>query len=469
VDDVSIPRRPPTYESPMRKNQRRQFNDRYRDNTGNHSRPLLDDEFIYPLNTKPKTIFTNELNKAAQRWDLQITDADDLRGAYERLLSRMAEYNVRLTPYEEITKENQCCPLTPNNCVNYKSARAAMSKAIFIVMEDNAATSYFKDYTEPMTFIKGYSRDQDGYGYITHVMEATHPQLKIESNRKVPAPPIFSNYDTLYDFINAYMDWIEDETIRSNREYSNREKIDFVRDALDERYNTAKKKISNKLDDLDSGALTSFPKDLILTTRLAKHIISLLNEHEQATLKKLNARGIIHKFGREERYQNRYDRNKFNDKNSSSNKYNYKVKDRETDMSKWADKLEWKLLPGEKCPACNMINHKVYSTGCPTFAKYAACKAFYDKCPPDKIKAVIQSFNKYQRELARKQLERRNNDRRAIRTLALKYNPDDITEIKSHFFEKYKEEYVDEKDRETNPYDDLTDEMYFLDYDSEDE
>ena len=248
-DDDSIQRRPPAYESPMRKSQRRQFNERHRDNSNNQQRPLLDDEFVYPLHTKPKTIFTNELNKAAQRWDLQITDAEDLRGAYERLLSRMAEYNIRLTPYEDISRENQCCPLTPSNCLNYNSARKAMSKAIFIVMEDNSAKSFFKDYTEPLTFIKGYSREQDGYGFITHFMEATHPQLKINSNRKVPATPIFSNYDTLYDFVNAYMDWIEDEIIRSNRTYSNREKIDFIRDALDERFATAKKKISNKLDD----------------------------------------------------------------------------------------------------------------------------------------------------------------------------------------------------------------------------
>jgi hypothetical protein len=326
-------------------------------------------------------------------------------------------------------------------------------------MEDNGTSSFFKDYTEPMTFIKGYSRDQDGYGFITHVMEATHPQLKIDSNRKVPAPPTFSNYDTLYDFINAYMDWIEDEIIRSNRKYSNRERIDFVRDALDDRYSTAKKKISNKLDDLDSGAITIFPKDLLLTTRLAKYIISLLNEHEQATLKTIHAKGTINKFGRDDKYRNR----------SHKQQYTDKVKDNNYDKSKWAETIEWKLLPGEKCPACHMNNHKVYSTGCPTFAKYAACKAFYDTCPPDKIKAVIKSFNKYQRELARKLLERRNNDRRAIRTLAVKYNPDDITEIKTHFFDKYKEEYVEEKDRVDNPYDDLTDELCSIDYDSDDE
>ena len=457
----------------MRKTQRRQFNERQHDKPDNHLRPLLDDEFIYPLHTKPKMIFTNELNKAAQRWDLQITDDDDLRGAYERLLSRMAEYNVRLTPYEDISRENQCCPLTPGNCVNYDSAKKAMSKAIFIVMEDNGAKSFFKDYTEPMTFIKGYSREQDGYGFITHVMEATHPQLKMESNRKVPATPIFSNYDTLYDFINAYMDWIEDEIIRSNRKYSNREKIDFIRDALDERYTTAKKKISNKLDDLDSGALTIFPKELILTTRLAKHIITLLNENEQATLKTIHARGIINKFGRDEKHQNKYsNNNRYNDKKGDKpkfNKYDHKANNNDYKNSNWAERLEWKLLPGEKCPACKLNNHRVYSTGCPTFAKYAACKELYDTCPPDKVKAVVQSFNKYQRELARKLLERRNNDRRAIRTLAVKYNPEDINEIKSHFFDKYREEYIEERDRNENPNDDLTDEIYSTDYDSDKE
>jgi hypothetical protein len=68
----------------------------------------------------------------------------------------MAEYNVRLLPYDEINSKNECCPLTAQNCVNYENARKAMSKAIFIIMEDNG-TTYFKDYTEPLTFMKGYS------------------------------------------------------------------------------------------------------------------------------------------------------------------------------------------------------------------------------------------------------------------------------------------------------------------------
>ena len=190
-------------------------------------------------------------------------------------------------------------------------------------------------------------------------------------------------------------------------------------------------------------------------------------------MKTIHARGIINKFGRDDKFQNNYGKsNRYNDKykgDKQFNKYDHKSKANDYKKSTWAERLEWKLLPGEKCPACKLNNHHVYSTGCPTFAKYAACKEFYDTCPQDKVKAVVQSFNKYQRELARKLLERRNNDRRAIRTLAVKYNPEDITEIKSHFFDKYKEEYVEERERDDNPYDDLTDEVYSLDYDSDEE
>jgi hypothetical protein len=104
--------------------------------------------------------------------------------------------------------------LTETNCLNYKNARKAMSKkALFIVLEDNSA-KYFADYKEPLIFIKGYSRNQDGYGFITHIMEAIHPQIQNESIKRVPKMPTFDEYENLYDFINAYMDWIaEDEII----------------------------------------------------------------------------------------------------------------------------------------------------------------------------------------------------------------------------------------------------------------
>jgi hypothetical protein len=54
----------------------------------------LDDKFAYPTNSKLKSIYSNKLTKVAVKWDLQLKDKEDLRGAYEWLTSRMAKYNL---------------------------------------------------------------------------------------------------------------------------------------------------------------------------------------------------------------------------------------------------------------------------------------------------------------------------------------------------------------------------------------
>jgi hypothetical protein len=110
-----------------------------------------------------------------------------------------------------------------------------------------------------------------------------------------------------------------------------------------------------------------------------------------------------------------------------------------------------------------MNNHKAYSTGCPTFTKYAVCKEFYDKCPPDKIKAVVQSYKKYQQDLGKQMLERCNNDHKTIHTLQLEYNSEDMAHIKKVLFTQYKQDFDEEFDREDNPYDNLKDEHPIID------
>jgi hypothetical protein len=55
-------------------------------------------------------------------------------------------------------------------------------------------------------------------------------------------------------------------------------------------------------------------------------------------------------------------------------------------------------------------------------------------------------------------LERRNNDRKTIRTLQPEYNPEDMAHIKKVLFAQYKQEFDEEYEREDNPYDDLEDE-----------
>ena len=411
-------------------------------------RELQPDEFEYPIGTKPITVYVNDLTKAAAKWDIKLRYESDLRGSYERLQTRMALFNIHLIDYDNITKTNECCKINSTNCRNHENARKQMSRALFIILEDNQDT-YFEHYQLPKTFISAYRRQHDGFGLITHIMEPKHPNLKITSNRKAPKEPTFTDYASIYEFIDAYIDWCDDEIIRANRQYTDREKIDHIRDELSAAFHTAKFKIKCKLDELDADLDKPFPMNLKLNEKLAKYIVSLLPDDDKVNINKLATSASISRL---ENQRPPYRKDKYNDKPRQP--YGKTA----SNDTKWADNLKWEIIPDAKCPACGKINHNVYKTGCPELARFAACKDFYDKTPNDKLQPFLKAYKQYQSNLARKMKDRRNNDRRILRTLKAEYDDEDIAKIKVSLFKEYKSDFKEEQYLVDNPFDDLTDE-----------
>jgi hypothetical protein len=292
-------------------------------------------------------------------------------------------------------------------------------------------------------YISAYRRQQDGFGLITHMMEPKHPILRSDSNRKAPKEPVFIDYSSIYEFIDAYIDWCDDEIIRANRTYTDREKIDHVRDELDITFKTAKYKIKCKLDEMDTDPTKTFPHNLILNEKLGKYIVSLLPDNERSHINKIMVAPSINKT---------YDRNKKGKRTPTT-----MIRD-ESDSTTWAENLVWEIIPGARCPACHKNNHNVYKTGCPDLARFAACKAFYDKTPADQLKPIVRAYKKYQYELGKKMKDRRNQDRRMVRTLKHDYDTEDIEKIKTSLFHEYKTDYQENQYLQTNPLDDLDDE-----------
>jgi hypothetical protein len=180
------------------------------------------------------------------------------------------------------------------------------------------------------------------------------------------------------------------------------------------------------MNDLDPGSLQTFPHELKLTPKLGKHIISMLDDDEQPKVNRIRMTvkesALIMKTDSNSKNYNRpsYSKSKPSYSKSKQN---------------WSDSIKWEVLPGEKCSACLKNNHNIYKTGCPTFSQFTACKAFYDTCPTDKLKEVINAYKKYQRELSIKLKDRRNNDRCAIPALqAADYDLEDKENFKELFF-----------------------------------
>ena len=72
---------------------------------------------------------------------------------------------------------------------------------------------------------------------------------------------------------------------------------------------------------------------------------------------------------------------------------------------------------------------------------------------------MIKAYKKYRKELNIKLKQRRNNDRKTIRTLSAKYDNDDMTNIKQTLYNSYLDDFKDEQYCMTNPYDNMSDEI----------
>ena len=120
----------------------------------------------------------------------------------------------------------------------------------------------------------------------------------------------------------------------------------------------------------------------------------------------------------------------------------------------WAANIEWKILKGEICPACNGSNHNVYNTGCPEMARFCACQKFYETADKDKLEEVLKSYKKYQHERMKMQQQRQKKDKLMLTALAQEdYDSDDMARLKKSYFNAYKNDFEEEQYRINNPYD----------------
>lgn len=430
----------------------------------NAPRPLSEKEFIYPVGTPPKTIYALALEKSAKDWNLKIKDNNDIRAFYERLRGKLAQFNILLKAYDNITKHTGIEEINTVNCTNYENARKYMSSTIFNYF-DQYKTSIFENYREPIAYIDGFRRKLDGLGFLKNIMKKRHPNLReIKDETKTEKPKFTSEY-TIFTFVNAYLEWLHDEKLRNKREYTQKEQLDHIMSELDNTFDDAKSSIRKDIKELNLDGLhpKPFPDNLTVNEELPLYIISLLSSEQQEEIYNDAAAKLIEGEGTSSgatinvaktTFKNNYRNNK---KQSFTKNNNNQAKD------KWAEKIEWKIIPGATCEACNKANHNVYETGCPQLATFAICKDFHDKTDPEKLRPVIQAYKKYRKDLNSKLKQRRNNDRKTIRTLAAAYDEDDISNIKQTLYNSYLEDFKDEQYCMSNPYNTIEDEA--MDYD----
>ena len=408
-----------------------------------HWNPPSENEFEYPIGSVPCSIWADTLLKHSSKWDLdKVKSVDDLPGLWHTLQVRLEAYNIHLKKYEDLTPDSGVEAITPSNCTNYDVAKKQMSKALLLFF-DERKEDLFEHYTAPKAFIAAFKPMHDGLGFAKHLITQKHPKMKeiIDGEEESRREPVFADFNNIYEFINAYIEWITDEKLRGRPFYSDREKINYVLTQLDSNYSTAIKKIQLMLADVYANPLQpkAFPPQLKLTPVLGLYIVKLLDTSQRVAIEQQNSSSGTIKAVRNP-YQQRA------------------KKEKEKKKVDFDLPLEWTVIPGARCTACGKSNHNVYSTGCPSLAIYANCKKFYDSMPKEKIQPIQDAFEKYQKEIRKKMKTRRNADRRVLRAVAPEMDEDDMKLLQNKLMEDYKEDFLEDQYLDENPYLTLDDE-----------
>ena len=90
--------------------------------------------------------------------------------------------------------------------------------------------------------MESYRIGCDRQGYLLNLIEDHHPTLKqnrVDDDDIQPAPPQCHDFNTIYEFVNGYIRWLQNEKLRG-RTSSDKEKIDHIRNSLDDRFDKEK-------------------------------------------------------------------------------------------------------------------------------------------------------------------------------------------------------------------------------------
>ena len=427
-------------------------------NNNTTNRRLAENEFEYPIGSIATTVNGQQLLKHAEKWKFALSSALDLRGFYDQLQILLRNYKIYLRDYNDINAMDGLQAITEDTCKNYSSACSQMSQALIMYFQ-TFGEEIFIDYKEPLDYIAAFRATSDGLGFLKRVMKKRHPHLKDIINRKTPKAPEFNHYQSIHLFIQAYIEWIHDENLRGGRTYDHKEKLDHILNNLDSRFKIATTKIEEKLDTIyaDPHDPKDFPTYLQLTSKLGMYITDLIPDE-----KKEDLTNNVPKIHAVTRYQQRQQQ-PYNNKHKKGS-YEKGAPSMPPPSTSDPMQLNWKVIPGAVCPACKKNNHNVYQTGCPSLGLFSACKEFYDKTPQSTLQPILNAYKQYQRELGKRLKERRNNDRRTLRTVAHAYGEDDVATLKKALFDSYKQDHLDEQYITDNPYED-----YYFDESPEDD
>ena len=388
--------------------------------TGKDSHPILTPfQFLHPKrNHHPREVESHKFNKATL--SVKCTSEDNIFTFYNTLRHIAGNFNILLLPLTEITKEKGVCQITAENCINFESARDAMSTALHLKLTTN---DYFKGFPQAKTYVQAAANNADGFKLLYRIVEIIHPQLRASKGgiHKSIEPPSYNdvNDDSIYTLLNRYKNYLLYELLSpETRKYNKREQATYIINSLkdDERFSPGVEYVRSTLQayqrDCRTNPSVTFPIDLeideigvTIDERSTKYTVG-----EEGNTEHVNtfAHGSIRAMN---------DRSRFKQNEHPKYKSTDKPKDNKKQII---------------CKACAGVGHCITNTDtlCYNLAKVHLCTNFISK--ESNMSLVKTNTYKYRKE--RKERLQKSRISSTFKSFIKKMGNDDNTEQELNSF-----------------------------------
>lgn len=119
--------------------------------------------------------------------------------------------------------------------------------------------------------------------FFKEILTAVHPKLRDVTDYSKLDKPQFQLCKDIHDFVAKYLEWLSEEYMINNRQYTDKENIDYILSELDERFSTAREKLETKINNIyaDPQHPLPFPKQYQAHAQLSINIMKPIPHTEQ--------------------------------------------------------------------------------------------------------------------------------------------------------------------------------------------
>ena len=178
---------------------------------GYHQRPLLNNEYSYPIGSAITKIREDKIEDLHSSIKIVLSDTASIRQFYEDLRRRLKAHHVPLREWNSLAPNVDVLDIQPNLCANYGPARIVMSRAIFNLLDAN------KDTLITDLYMRGeltmYDEKSDGLAFLSYMVSQNHPKYRhqvvqpsIAASLKIPT---FDDDITLHEFCSNVKEYLD--------------------------------------------------------------------------------------------------------------------------------------------------------------------------------------------------------------------------------------------------------------------